>query len=279
MIIDSKHINLFGKTVFVKAKIKTPCTDLSISNHACFFHVSKGEVTVFSENNANSIKTHQSLLLKCGHYPTHFKALAENEITEILIIHFHKDVLKKVYEDKLPSFFKSNGEISTISGASVEASKFIDKYVEDLHYYFNHPNLINPDILTLKIKEIILLLLQTDNPDKITSILKDLFCKKNINFKQVIENHLFSNISIKELAFLTNLSLSSFKKHFNVQFGLSPSRYILNKRLEKARYLLESSNLTVSEICYTTGFNNLSHFSKKFKEVYGFPPSHIKKAK
>ena len=239
MIIDYRNIELFGKTVFVKAKIKAPYSNpYSMQDHACFLHVPKGEVTIYSENQVNSVKNHQSLLLKCGNYPTHFNSLPDSKITEVLTIHFHIDVLKKVYENKLPSFLKSDGETSTLSSTSVGASELIDKYIDDLHYYFNHPNLINTDILILKVKEIILLLLQTDNSDKIKSILKNLFNKRTIDFEQVIESHLFSNLSLKELALLTNLSLSSFKQKFKVQFALSPSKYILYKRLEKARDLL-----------------------------------------
>ena len=56
----------------------------------------------------------------------------------------------------------------------------------------------------------------------------------------------------------------------------STAIFIRSVRLEKAKELLQSTNLTVSEIAYTTGFSNPNWFGKAFKEEFGKSPSEIR---
>lgn len=58
--------------------------------------------------------------------------------------------------------------------------------------------------------------------------------------------------------------------------GITLEKYIINKRLEKVKELLVYSNLTMTEIASTTGFNSISHLSRQFKQLTGLPPSHFK---
>jgi transcriptional regulator GlxA family with amidase domain len=53
----------------------------------------------------------------------------------------------------------------------------------------------------------------------------------------------------------------------------APANYIRNIRLQKAKELLETSDLTISEVAYKSGFQTINHFTKVFKEEYGIPPS------
>lgn len=54
--------------------------------------------------------------------------------------------------------------------------------------------------------------------------------------------------------------------------GLNPSQFVRNVRLEEAAKLLAAKHDTVSRIAYQVGFNNLSYFTKSFKEKYGVAP-------
>ena len=55
--------------------------------------------------------------------------------------------------------------------------------------------------------------------------------------------------------------------------NLSPSRFILNVRLKVAADLLRQGGVSISDVCYQVGFNNLSYFTRTFKESYGMSPS------
>ncbi|WP_262507198.1 helix-turn-helix domain-containing protein [Sphingobacterium sp. IITKGP-BTPF85] len=67
--------------------------------------------------------------------------------------------------------------------------------------------------------------------------------------------------------------LSSFKRDFKAIYNMTPASWIREKRLEKAKEMLEATQLPVSEICYSLGFENISHFSRIFKEYHGQAPT------
>ena len=59
--------------------------------------------------------------------------------------------------------------------------------------------------------------------------------------------------------------------------GSTPIEFIRQIRLRRAEQLLRESQLSVSEVAYSVGFNNPRYFSKYFKEMYGVMPSQYKK--
>lgn len=95
--------------------------------------------------------------------------------------------------------------------------------------------------------------------------------------RQVVEQNYASPISLDELAYLSGRSLSSFKRDFQQIYNMSPASWIRERRLSKAKELLESTPMSVSEICYSLGFENVSHFSRIFKEYYGQAPTGMQK--
>lgn len=89
----------------------------------------------------------------------------------------------------------------------------------------------------------------------------------------VIEENIMNTISLTQMARLAGRSLSSFRRDFLAIYNMPPSRWIRLKRLEKARELLAGTRMTVTDICYTLGFENIAHFSRLFKSHFGCSPS------
>jgi transcriptional regulator GlxA family with amidase domain len=75
---------------------------------------------------------------------------------------------------------------------------------------------------------------------------------------------------------LSGRSLSSFRRDFFAIYNMPPSQWIRLKRLEKARGLLISATMSVTDICYTTGFENIAHFSRLFKSHFGYCPRYFR---
>jgi len=231
----------------------------------------EGKTQIYSATEQASIETKESVLLKCG---TYFADLVKNDTTEkyeILVFHLYPEILREIYADEIPSFIKPSQNKSFIH--KIAAADILRKFVESLQFYFDHPALVGDELLKLKIKELILLLLHTKNADSIANLFADLFEPRNLNVKEIINSHLFSGLSIDDLAALSNLSVSTFNRTFQTLFNKTPANYIKMKRLEKARELLSVSSLTISEIAFQTCFNDVAHFSRSFKEVYLFSPS------
>jgi AraC-like DNA-binding protein len=68
-------------------------------------------------------------------------------------------------------------------------------------------------------------------------------------------------------------SLSTFKREFRKHYGVSPGRWLLDRRLEHSASLLLTTEMSVTEVMLECGFEDLSHFSRAFKEKFGQAPS------
>lgn len=87
-----------------------------------------------------------------------------------------------------------------------------------------------------------------------------------------IEQHLDQPLALGELAQLAALSEYHFARMFSASFGLPPHRYVLQRRLHRARELLLHSALPLGEIALTCGFASASHFSNRFRQAFGAAP-------
>lgn len=92
-----------------------------------------------------------------------------------------------------------------------------------------------------------------------------------------IRNHLSDKISIDKLAKETCMSRSVFFQAFKDQFGISPLEYILRERIQYAKRVMSDAALSITEVCYQSGFNNLNYFIRLFKRMEGVTPNVYRK--
>ena len=275
MILDYKTIDLFGKKLFSLASLQTPVrfSGQMDDQEACFSYVLEGESHTYSEKETFATQAHEAFLSKCGNYVTKLSNRNEKGSYSTITIHFHEEVLKKIYADDLPCFLKQGAEHNAPNMVKIQASQLVKQYIESIRAYFASPELIREELLVLKLKEIILLLLETENAPLIRQLMSSLFCRRTYSFKEVVEAHICSSISLAELASLTNHSLSSFKREFKRIYSDTPGNYIIQRRVEKVAELLLLSDESISHIAYDCGFKNLAHLSKAFKSRFGLSPT------
>jgi len=275
MIIDHKKYDLFGKSMVQNIRIKAPFTfDFPITDNACFLYMLQGEMQYHSDEDLVRIPHKHALFLNCIQASKTISNLNADGVNEIMVINFHPDILKRIYDREMPVILRAPERVVSNKSAEVLNNNFlIEKYIEGLLFYFQHPALVNDDILVLKLKEIILLLAQTSNARAIQTIFAQLFSPSTYTFKQIIEANLFAQLSIDGLAQLNNLSVSSFKREFARHYNGTPANYIKTKRLEKAAELLLISTERIKDIAFNCGFNDLANFTKSFREKYQCTPS------
>lgn len=97
--------------------------------------------------------------------------------------------------------------------------------------------------------------------------------------KEYIAENLNENLTVGALAEIVNMSSSHFSRVFKQQTGFSPYDYILISRLNRAKYLLQVTDMTVSAIAYEIGFNSESNFIYFFTENEGISPGKFRKLK
>ncbi|MFD0669839.1 helix-turn-helix domain-containing protein [Cohnella sp. GCM10027633] len=148
-------------------------------------------------------------------------------------------------------------------------------YLASLKTYFNKPDQIREGLLRVKLLELLYDVADANHDHLWPYPIQDHPERKEI--VDVVEANIANSVSLHELASLSGRSLSSFKRDFQATYNSSPSKWIRNKRLDMAQMLLSSSALSVTDVCYSTGFENVTHFSKVFKNRFGFSPSAFKK--
>jgi AraC family transcriptional regulator len=93
--------------------------------------------------------------------------------------------------------------------------------------------------------------------------------------KEYITEHLHQDLKLDEIASIAQLSSYHFLRLFKQSMGTTPHQYILQCRLNQAKYLLQHSNLSVVEIAARTGFSDQSHFTRYFKRMSGTTPKQL----
>jgi AraC-like DNA-binding protein len=96
--------------------------------------------------------------------------------------------------------------------------------------------------------------------------------------EEYVDAHLDAALDIDELAALVRMSPSHFTRSFNRSVGLTPHRYVIQCRVGKARELLTTTDLPLTEIALNIGFSDQSHFSRRFQEFVGMPPGAFRRA-
>ncbi|WP_420580369.1 helix-turn-helix domain-containing protein [Reichenbachiella sp.] len=275
MILEHHTFELFGKEVFVRAVLQTPFSQPNpMPDEACFLFVRKGVGIAYSETNQVTAKASEGILMKCGSFFHKMEGDQEDTIYEAIAVHFHPEVLSKIYGHDLPSFLTSKNIGTPVNPAKkIEPDELFEKFFDSLLYYFSNPQLVNEELMALKLKELLLLLENTPESDKLHQILSSLFSPQQYSFKSIIEAHLFEPLSLDGLATICGMSLSSFKRRFKEIFKESPAKYIKEQRLSKASDLLKDQHLSISEIAYTCAFSDVALFSNSFRQFFGQSPT------
>lgn len=92
-----------------------------------------------------------------------------------------------------------------------------------------------------------------------------------------IKVNLARDLSILDLATLTNMSESHFSRSFKRSVGISPYRYLMQQRVERAKQLLKQQVISISDIALDCGFANQTHLTKVFRQMIGVTPKVYRK--
>ncbi|UOE47253.1 AraC family transcriptional regulator [Mucilaginibacter sp. SMC90] len=94
--------------------------------------------------------------------------------------------------------------------------------------------------------------------------------------KFLLQESIQKPVNLEDIARELPMGYSKFRKEFKLVTGQSPNQYQLNLRLNRAKELLTSTDLTINEISQQTGFDSIFYFSKLFKKKNGQPPKNFR---
>lgn len=233
-----------------------------------FLFLLTGSITYYDGEKEFKVKPGECGIVRRNHLVKYNKMYDDDLEFKKVVVIFDQDFLKRFNEN-----YHYEAQKSSLKNAIValESSKLIQNFIESLPPYYTEEGVINPVFFDLKRTELLLILLK-ENPE-LLAVFFDFSAPEKIDLEAfMVKNYKF-NISIERFAYLTGRSLSSFKRDFEKIFQQSPSRWLVQKRLHEARFLIEKSNKKPSEIYLDLGFEDLSHFSFAFKKQFGVAPS------
>lgn len=129
------------------------------------------------------------------------------------------------------------------------------------------------EIINLKMQEALYCLLDTDK--RFYPTLFDFNEAWKIDLLPFMEENYMQDMTLEDFATYTGRSLATFKRDFAKVNDLSPEKWLIRKRLDKAYELLSNGNAKPSDVYMTVGFKNRSHFFNAFKRQFGVSPGRI----
>lgn len=235
-----------------------------------FSFLQVGKKHVHFAGTSIAVNKDQSLLLKKGNWL--WTELLDTDATYYCkLLFFSENILKEFIEKHLKTKHKviDEGPYFTISNDT-----YIASYINSLSTISEAPPAFLQNLLSVKFEELMLYLIQKYGVG-FEIYLQSLVIEEITPLQRMVESKVHSNLKLEEIAFLCNMSLSTFKRRFLSEYKVSPGKWLKNHRLEKAKEILSQGNLKPSDIYLDFGYNNLSNFSIAFKNKFGVNPSEI----
>lgn len=158
------------------------------------------------------------------------------------------------------------------TAARVENDMAMAAFFQSMRTYFSGKEKPSEALLRLKLKELIVSILTSGRNSALAAYFRGIGASDAPSVTEIMETNFRYNLSLEEYAKLCHRSLSSFKREFQKEFSEAPGKWLLQKRLEYASSLLRNSEMNVTEIAFESGFEDVSHFSRVFKERFGTSP-------
>jgi AraC-like DNA-binding protein len=216
--------------------------------------------------------------LRCNNYLSqYFLHFFEESAEGISLFENNRKIIKAHAHETDIVNFKRLLEIN--SGRGINRSDNPKVYEKNVYYKgYQELNNVVSDSAYFETQGIILQFISRFlNSHRFTSRNTDPIPSKILDAISYIQLNLKDNITVDHLAKRANLHHDYFSRLFLQFTGIRPVSYIHEKRIERAQYLIATTNLSCAEIAAETGFENLPYFSKIFKRVTSLTPGEYKK--
>jgi AraC-like DNA-binding protein len=244
-----------------------------ILHHHMFGLLQEGQKGVFYPQKNVVIDNKQLLLLTAGNCITSEKTVAENGRYSAILLFFDTAALGR-FMVKHPglSAERKQGAKTPEPFIVLEKDSFLQNFIASLDLLLARNAPISEEWKVMKFEELMLYLFE-----KMPSAMLDFYTAAQGNdeeweIRKTVETNIENNITVEELAFLCNTSLSTFKRRFTKIYGTSPNKWMLQKRMEMAADMLRQQGSKPSDVYYKVGYENLSSFIESFKQTFGVTP-------
>ena len=232
-----------------------------------FLYLITGKMTVYDGNTGYQLLAGDCGIARRNHLAKYNKQKEDGRFEKVVIVFdqvFLKDFIKR-HPYTLTHQKTGNAIIP------LKKNILVQNFIQSLTPYYTETGKIDETFSMVKREELLLVLLKLY--PGLGDIFFDFGIPEKIDLEEFMNRNYRFNITIERFAFLTGRSLSAFKRDFEKTFNASPNRWLMERRLQEAYFLIEQENKKPSEIYLDLGFEDLSHFSFAFKKQFGLTPT------
>ncbi|OJJ20400.1 hypothetical protein BKI52_18245 [marine bacterium AO1-C] len=268
---DIVHSINGNTVVLLNRQNETERAKINLTQHLIVFGLA-GEKCFHSLDDDTIVQKNEAIFLKKGLFLTTEKRMKINN---------YKSILFFIDDNFLLDFFKKNGQYFPYANKEKKGFqtyiKFdhtpnLEAYIKSLLPYFENKSSLTVPLFRVKLEELLLNLVMNDHQNTYKDFLTNLNKKSTYNLSEFMKDNFTRNLRIEDFAYLNGMSISTFKRSFEKVFYSTPGKWLKEKRVKRAEFLLQTSDKNVSEIAMEVGFENPSHFIQVFKSHHGLTP-------
>lgn len=234
-----------------------------------FLFLAKGILNGYDGSNYVRMYPGDCCIVRKNHLARYNKQKENDEFEKVAVV-FDELFLKRVQEkyQLVRSAYKPKEAFIHLNN-----NEQITRFISSLIPYYDGNGKIKKENQDSKREELLLILLEMQ--PELYGVFFDFGKPEKIDLEKFMNQNYKFNVGIERFAYLTGRSLSAFKRDFKQIFNDTPSRWLIQKRLQEAYFLIFKKNQKPSEIYIDLGFENLSHFSFAFKKQFGISPKNL----
>lgn len=257
--------------IFFSYYFNNDTTCANMLRHHSLTYIYGGEMIIEERGNRTTIGKGECAFLKRDNRIVMTKQSKDGEHYKGIFMHFTRPCLRSIFQKM------DNKEIPDISNKYEESiiklppTAEIESLFHSMTPYFDYDAKPREEFMQLKLQEGIYALLNINQ--KFYPTLFDFAQPWKIDIIEFLNENYMCDLTMEDIANFTGRSLATFKRDFKKISDLTPQKWLIQKRLEVAHEMIKHEHKKVKDVYMDVGFKNLSHFSKIYKEMYGYAPT------
>lgn len=242
-------------------------TKINLTKNTISF-LRKGNKEVIGDDDVVKISNQHFVIMKSGNCLMTENVSATFHLYHSVLLFFSNEIILRFLEKY--NYKNTQSDIQK-SFHIFEYDSFIENYVQSLEGVLHLPKKLQQNILNSKFEELMLYLVHLHGVSFLYAIVSNSDDKIE-RLRAVVENNKLNKLSLDELSFLTQMSISTFKREFVKTYDKTPMKWFNLQRLNHVAFLLKTDKRKPIELYEDAGYENFSNFVQAFKRTYGMTP-------